>query len=228
MSKLINDDLPTPPARGPVIIEITGLPGTCKRLIGQTIAKRFGIEYRNFPDFSPMSLTGRVLIQAIGNEPDRFPNWWALISAANLYEHQYWLSQPGPKIVTNYKSGFKAWMTSCKAANVKELVSSLPEPNLTFGLIGKTYTYPNDLESNHSAVTLTRLNNYFTNNLNLNIVTLNTKDKEFKAKGINNRLNLVADHITQYLHEKYKWPVVSKKQIEFKYINGKVAEHDKV
>lgn len=220
--KLINDDLPKIPKSESTIIELTGLPGTCKKTLIDVLSKRFNGKVISLPNFSVTSLTGRALLEAIDKQPDRFPDWWAALSAANMYEQANILKAPGLKFVLNYKNGFKAWMYAAGVVNPERYIRSLPEPNITYAIIGNQYSYPSDLATDHLPTTLMRLQNWFELNRNPGVKVLNSKAKRFKAKGINNRLNLLIDHMTQDIVNAYKLPIESNHKVDFKTMNGRV------
>lgn len=223
---LINNDLPDLVLKRPIIIEITGIPGTCKHLISDAVSKRLGFPYMRFPNFDPFSYTGKALLAALNEYPDRFPEWWALLSAANFYEQGPLINKLSPKIINNYKTGYRAWMHSA-GFDAKHLVKSLPEPNLVYSIVGETFLTPGDLEQHHLPLTCSNLVKYFNNPRGQNWKKIDNLDKKFKAKGLTARLNKIVDYICNDIVNKYNVPKTYNYEIQTRIISSKVAERNK-
>lgn len=134
-------DLKDKPEKKFPLIEILGPIDVGKTFVAQLVARRLGAPFIPFPVLDPSTITGRGLLASLttmARSLETYPQWWAHIYAANLYEQKTRIEAAlmvGPVVVTNYTTAFKIWM-NLLGVSIQGYVTEMPMPNASFCLYG--------------------------------------------------------------------------------------------
>lgn len=126
------------PTKSHPLVEIVGVPDIGKKYLAQLVAKKLYGNYLPFPNLSPASFTGRILLYYLNRDYSEIyakPEWWRHVYLANMYEQAVQIPELlklGPVVVTNYTTSFMLYNRALKPVSSFEgFFQSLPMPNVS-------------------------------------------------------------------------------------------------
>lgn len=138
------------------LIEIVGPIDCGKKTLATLVARRLSGTTFIFPVLDMSTPLGKALTSAIISHPiaaEGLPGWWCHLYAAALYEQSHFLTGLKgikPLVTVNYVVAARLWAKAAGLKNLKGWTYGLPEPDITYTLVGPKWQNPGNIPVNFS------------------------------------------------------------------------------